>query len=154
MFTLDEVVPWGRSSDEYRRMFELADDELNLKIVDGGAGPASFSAEASRPGTVVVSCDPTYRWDANHIGQRITTTYEKILEQTRQNEHESVWDSIRSLEGLGTLRMKAMTEFLDDYARGKAEGRYVDAELPVLPFAESSFALALSSQLLFLYATQ
>jgi hypothetical protein len=34
MFTLDEVVPWGRSFDEYRRMFALTDRELGLKIVD------------------------------------------------------------------------------------------------------------------------
>ena len=50
MFTLDEVVPWGRSFDEYRRMFALTDRELGLKIVDCGSGPASFNAEATRRG--------------------------------------------------------------------------------------------------------
>jgi hypothetical protein len=32
MFTLDQVVPWGRSFDEYRRMFDLTDDELGLRL--------------------------------------------------------------------------------------------------------------------------
>jgi hypothetical protein len=154
MFTLDEVVPWGRSFDEYRRMFAFGDEELRLKILDCGGGPASFNAEASRRGSVVVSCDPIYRWETDDIRQRIAATYEKILEQTRQNQHEFVWDSIRSVEELGSLRMAAMTEFLDDYASGKARGRYIDAELPVLPFADSSFDLALSSHFLFLYTAQ
>jgi hypothetical protein len=135
-------------------MFALGDEELRLKILDCGGGPASFNAEASRRGTAIVSCDPLYRWGIDEIRQRIAATYDKILEQTRQNQHEFVWDSIRSVEELGALRMAAMTEFLDDYATGKARGRYIDAELPVLPFADSSFDLALSSHFLFLYTTQ
>jgi hypothetical protein len=34
MFTLDEVVPWGRSLEEYRRMFALSDTDLQRRIVD------------------------------------------------------------------------------------------------------------------------
>ena len=92
MFTLDKVVPWGRSFDEYRRMFG--------------------------------------------------------------NAAEFVWTVIRSVEELGQVRMAAMNDFLDDYPVGRTHGRYVDAELPNLPFPDSSFDLALSSHLLFLYTTQ
>src|SRR5262245_13359682 len=74
MFTLDQVVPWGRSFDEYRRMFALSDDELRLRIVGCGDGPASFNAEARRRGCRVVSIDPLYRWDANRIRERIAAT--------------------------------------------------------------------------------
>jgi hypothetical protein len=55
MFTLDQVVPWGRSFAEYRRMFALTDAELGLRIIGCGDGPASFNAEATRRGTAVVS---------------------------------------------------------------------------------------------------
>ena len=85
MFTLDQVVPWGRSFDEYRRMFALTDADLGLKILGCGDGPASFNAEATRRGATVISCDPIYRFDADHIRGRIAITYEQILEQTRQN---------------------------------------------------------------------
>ena len=37
---------------------------------------------------------------------------------------------------------------------GRADGRYVEAELPTLPFADRSFDLALCSHLLFLYSVQ
>ena len=86
MFTLDQVVPWGRSFDEYRRMFALMDRELRLRIVDCGGGPASFNAAATRRGAQVISCDPIYRWEADQIRERIASTYDKILEQTRHNE--------------------------------------------------------------------
>ena len=131
-------------------MFALTDRELGLKIVDCGSGPASFNAEATRRGRQVVSCDPIYCWSTDQIQERIASTCGKVLDQTRRNRAEFVWDSIQSVEALGELRMTAMRAFLDDYASGKAAGRYIDAALPTLPFADASFDLALCSHLLFL----
>ncbi len=76
MFTLNQVVPWGRSFDEYRRMFALTDDDLKLKIVGCGDGPASFNAEATRLGSAVVSCDPIYRYNVEQLRERIASTYD------------------------------------------------------------------------------
>jgi methyltransferase family protein len=154
MFTLDQVVPWGRSFDEYRRMFALTDADLELKIVGCGDGPASFNAEATRLGATVVSCDPIYRYDVAQLRQRIASTYDQILEQTRRNTGEFVWSTIHSVDELGKVRMAAMNEFLHDYPAGLTAGRYIDAELPHLPFPDTSFDLALCSHFLFLYTTQ
>ena len=41
MFTLDKVVPWGRSFDEYRRMFALTEIDLRRTIVGCGDGPGT-----------------------------------------------------------------------------------------------------------------
>ena len=136
MFTLEEVVPWGRSFDEYRRMFALSDADLTMTVLGCGDGPASFNAEATRRGTTVVSVDPIYRWDAAQIQQRIDATCDTVLEQTRRNAHEFVWDGVGSVEELGRVRMTAMRAFLEDYPEGKSQGRYVDASLPALPFAD------------------
>jgi len=154
MFRLDQVVPWGRSFDEYRRMFALSDEDLRLKIIGCGDGPASFNVEATRHGSSVVSCDPIYRYDVEQLREHIAATYEEILTQTRQNANEFVWTSIRSPEELGKTRMAAMNAFLDDYDAGRVDGRYLDAELPNLPFGDRSFDLALSSHLLFLYTAR
>ncbi len=150
MFTLDRVVPWGRSFDEYRRMFALTDDDLRLRIVGCGDGPASFNAEAW-PARGVVRPDLSLR---EQLRQRIADTYDEILDQTRRNAAEFLWTSIPSVEALGELRMSAMNDFLVDYPTGRAEGRYIDAELPRLPFADASFDLALCSHFLFLYTRQ
>ena len=45
-----------------------------------------------------------------------------MLEQTRRNADEFVWDAIRSVEELGQLGMAAMNDFLGDFASGKADG--------------------------------
>jgi SAM-dependent methyltransferase len=154
MFTLEQVVPWGRSFDEYRRMFALSDNDLKRRILGCGDGPASFNAEATRRGAAVISCDPIYQWDSVDIRQRITATYDQIIDQTRRNVDGFVWDSIPSVDELGRVRMAAMQVFLDDLSRGKAEGRYVEGALPTLPFANSSFDLVVCSHLLFLYSVQ
>src|SRR5262245_42784478 len=116
MFTLDQVVPWGRSFAEYRRMFDLSDDDLAGAIVGCGDGPASFNAEATRQGRRVTSCDPLYRFAKSEIEERIAATFEQIVEQTRLNAHEFVWhNDIQTVEDLGRVRMAAMTDFLNDY---------------------------------------
>ena len=154
MFTLDKVVPWGRSFDEYRRMFSLTERDLAGRIVGCADGPASFNAEATQRGARVVSCDPLYAFSASEVRGRIAATSQDIIEQTRQNRHEFVWTSIKSPEELLDVRMHAMELFLADYDRGKDEGRYVTAELPRLPFEDGSFDLAVCSHFLFLYSQQ
>lgn len=154
MFHLDQVVPWGRSFDEYCRMFALSDQDLTRRILGCGDGPASFNADATRRGSKVISCDPIYKWDAADIRQRIAVTRETVLEQTRRNAAEFVWDSIGSIDELGRIRMAAMESFLDDYTHGKAQGRYIEGELPTLRFTDRSFDLALCSHFLFLYSDQ
>ena len=72
MFRLDHVVPWGRSFDEYRRMFTLADADLDLTIIGCGDGPASFNAEATLRGGRITSCDPIYRFEKSRIDASTT----------------------------------------------------------------------------------
>ena len=114
VFTLDQVVPWGRSFDEYRRMFDLTVEDLGRTILGCGDGPACFNAEATRRGGRVVSCDPVYGFEKNQIQRRIATTYDL----------------------------------------GKSAGRYVAAKLPVLPFPDATFDIALCSHFMLLYSIQ
>jgi len=99
-----------------------------------------------------VSVDPVYQFSAEEIRSRIDETYEKIMEQTRRNMDEFVWQHIPSIEELGRTRMAAMDAFLADYPTGLAEGRYVNADLPSLPFEDGAFDIALCSHFLFLYS--
>jgi hypothetical protein len=154
VFTLDRVVPWGRSFDEYRRIFALTGADLQAPILGCADGPASFNAEATARGHDVISCDPIYRFSTDQIRQRIRDTTDVIVEQTRRNQHEFVWTSIRSVEKLRDIRTTSMDTFLNDFDAGKQQGRYVVAELPTLPFGNATFRLALCSHLLFLYSEQ
>jgi hypothetical protein len=149
---LREIVPWGRSFEEYRRMFGLSGDDLAGRILGCGDGPASFNAESTAAGHAVVSCDPIYTFAAEEIRRRVEETYETILSQGRLHPERFVWDFFRDADDLGRHRLAAMQRFLDDFERGRREGRYVVASLPKLPFADGEFRLALVSHLLFLYS--
>jgi hypothetical protein len=147
----DEVVPWGRSFDEYQRMFALTTADLARRVLGCGDGPASFNAHLSAQGGRVVSVDPLYTLAPAQIQARITATYDTVIAQTRANQAKFVWDSVGTVEALGVLRMAAMQAFLADYGPGQRAGRYVAAALPDLPFAPATFDLALCSHFLFLY---
>lgn len=152
-FSLNEVVPWGRSFDEHVAMFAMSEDDLLWKRILGcGDGPAAFNAVLTRRGGKVVSVDPIYKFSADEIRRRIDATYPIVIEQTRKNSNEFVWRHIHSVEELGRIRMAAMEEFLSDYLSGFMEGRYIEASLPSLPFEDGEFDLAICSHLLFLYS--
>ena len=153
-FSIDQVVPWGRSASEYQAMFGLDEADLGGRILGCGDGPASFNAELSAQRRSVVSVDPLYAVSAAAIERRIESTFCEVMDQMRQNQDEFVWTHVRSIEELGQRRMTAMRRFVTDYPRGKAENRYVAASLPDLPFDNAAFDLALSSHLLFLYSEQ
>jgi SAM-dependent methyltransferase len=151
-FTLDKVVPWGRSYQEYLDMFALTEADLQGLILGCGDGPASFNAELTERGGQVVSVDPLYAFDATQINQRISETYATVIAQVNKNKESFFWTAIPSVEELGRVRMAAMNKFLADYEAGKAQDRYIKGELPTLSFDDASFDLALSSHFLFLYS--
>ncbi len=153
-FTLERVIPWGRSLGEYRRMFHLNETALRGSILGVGDGPASFNAEMTAQGYAVISVDPLYEFSYAQIRQRIDETYATVIDQMWPILDMYVWDEFGDPNGLGQHRLATMDRFLTDYERGVAQGRYVIGELPQLDFGDSQFALALCSHLLFLYTEQ
>ncbi|MDC7224946.1 MAG: hypothetical protein PQJ60_14455 [Spirochaetales bacterium] len=148
----ETLVPWGRSFEEYRAMFDLSDKDLDRRILGCGDDPAAFNGELTKRGGSVVSVDPIYRFSPEEIGARIEATCDEVLEKTARNRELFRWDSIASPEELGRIRKEAMNDFLADFELGKGEGRYLCGELPHLPVLEGKFDLALSSHFLFLYS--
>jgi hypothetical protein len=153
-FMLDEVIPWGRSFEEYVTLFNLTEIDLQKRILGCGDGPAAFNHDLTHRGGNIISVDPVYAFEAEDIRSRIEATFDEVLEQVRQYREEFVWGQITSPKELGEVRMAAMETFLADFEMGKQDGRYRAAELPELPFADNSFDLALCSHLLFLYSPQ
>jgi SAM-dependent methyltransferase len=146
-----DVKPWGRSFDEYVRMFSLTPADLKRKIMGCGDGPASFNAELTERGGNITSVDPVYNFSADKIRQRIRETYDDVIGQTRKNQDKFIWQEIGSVEELGRIRMSAMEKFLEDFPAGRIQKRYMPGALPSLPFVDKEFDLALCSHFLFLY---
>ena len=150
--TINDAYPWGRSFDEYRRMFGLTGADLERRIVGCADGPAAFNAEMKRRGRRVVSCDPLYAFAADDIRARIEVTAPRLVALAREAADRFVWDRIASPEELGRVRLAAMEAFLADYDAGRREGRYLDRSLPELGLPDGSFDLALCSHFLLLYS--
>jgi hypothetical protein len=153
---LHEVVPWGRSLDEYRRLFSLSETDLKGRLLGCGDGPASFNAELAALAKTqrLVSVDPLYAFTGPEIASRVEQTYETIISNVKRNPDRFVWTYFRNPDALGAARLNAMKIFLNDYEAGRAEGRYLAAALPKLPFNDGEFDLCLCSHLLFLYSAQ
>jgi len=149
-FELEQVVPWGRSLEEYKSMFDLNIDDLQKKIISFGDGPASFNAEMNNN---VTSIDPIYQYSKHDIKKRIDETKDIVIAQLQANKESFVWNQIKDIEQLEHIRMTAMSNFLNDFEKGKIEKRYIYHELPQkTDFPDNHFELGLSSHFLLLYS--
>ncbi len=148
----NEVVPWGRSFNEYCRMFAFAQEDLKKRILGCGDGPASFNSICNMNNGNVISIDPIYSLSKKQILERIHATYDNVIAQTRKNQDKFKWNEIMSVEELGRMRMEAMTVFLESYDQGRKNGKYIAGSLPRLAFPDDSFDISLSAHFLFFYS--
>ncbi len=152
MMRLDSVVPFGRSLDEYCKMFNLSPQDLGLSLLSVADGPASFNAEMLALGHRVISIDPIYRFDAAAIERQFYAVCDNIIDQVKATPENWVWSYHSSPEHLRQNRISVLRQFVADYPAGRMQGRYLTGELPVLNCADSSYDLALCSHFLFLYS--
>lgn len=151
---LEKVVPFGRSLNEYIKMFNLTDVDLKQCILGVGDGPASFNAEATQLGYTVTSIDPVYQFSGAEILSRFNAVVDDILEQVKASPSDWVWSYHHSPNDLRRNRIDAIHAFVNDYDLGKADKRYRIGALPNLPLPDQTYDLALCSHFLFLYSEQ
>jgi hypothetical protein len=149
---LEKVVPYGRSLDEYIKMFNLTDSDLQKRILGIGDGPASFNAEGTKLGYCLISIDPIYEFTGAEILDRFNQVMDGIITQVRNTPDSWVWSYHSSIEALRESRIQTIYRFIEDYELGQKEGRYLAEELPNLKFPNQTSDLALCSHLLFLYS--
>ncbi len=149
---LEKVVPFGRSLDEYRQMFNLSEQDLQKSILGAGDGPASFNAEGTAQGYHITSIDPLYCFTAEQIRSRFNQVVDNIIEQVHNTPGDWVWTYHRSPADLRANRERALNLFCADYEQGKREQRYHIGELPTLSYGDRQFQLGLCSHLLLLYS--
>jgi hypothetical protein len=151
-FLLDKVVPWGRTQEEYVKMFSLTASDLHKNIASFGDGPATFNYQQSINGQKVTSFDLIYQLTREQIESKIYKTKDIVMEQMRQNKNNYTWFHFKDESDLEQCRMGAMRLFLNDFDKGKQEGRYVYHILPnKTDYTDDSFDIGLSSHFLLMY---
>lgn len=151
---LDKVVPFGRSLDEYVKMFSLNDRDLQSSILSVADGPASFNAEGTAKGYNIQSVDPLYEFEGAEIKDRFYAIRDNVIQQVGDSQDDYVWSYHSSPAALCQTRTEVTERFAADYGLGKQQGRYAIGELPHLSYADSTFELGLCSHFLFLYSQQ
>ncbi|MGE5173544.1 MAG: class I SAM-dependent methyltransferase [Betaproteobacteria bacterium] len=149
---IDRIAFIGRTHFEYVRMFGL-DESFFQKgpVLDCAAGPSSFAAEASQAGFNVTACDLLYGISVDHLVKKGREDITHVFDKLDEVAHLYTWKHYRDKHEIIALRHMALDLFSQDLPAGLAEGRYVRAELPRLPFPDKAFSLVLSSHFLFLY---
>lgn len=149
---LENIVPFGRSLDEYIHMFTLTEEDFSRSILSVGDGPASFNAEGTKLGYEIKSIDPLYTFTTNQIRTRFDAVVDNIIAQVASTPDDWVWNYHKSPATLRVHREQVMDLFASDYAVGKASNRYEVGEMPHLKYPKSAYSLGLSSHFLFLYS--
>jgi hypothetical protein len=90
----DQIVPWGRSYNEYCLMSNLSGQDSSGGVLDGGGGPASFTAEMSARGHRAVSVDPVYAYSSSEIRAQFEATAGPMLAQVRATPDDWTWSSV------------------------------------------------------------
>jgi hypothetical protein len=152
---LPVVSFFGRSLDEYTRFFALEPAKLRGRaVLDVGAGPASFTAEAGRHGIDAVAVDPLYARSVHALTEQVRQDYERMFVQMRAKSALFRLKSFPSLAAAASDRRTAAQRFLADYENNARHGRYLRGALPLLPFLDGAFDLVLCAHLLFIHAAQ
>lgn len=175
---LPMVSFFGRTLAEYARFFALNVDALRGRdVLDVGAGPSSFTAEACLRRIDAVAVDPFYGGPVEGLSAQIDADYERMFAQIRTKRRlfkvgarpgarpslsrpASLVRSGRavqppyfeSLDAAEADRRAAAQRFLADYETHYPHGRYVGSGLPRLPFFDRTFDLVLCAHLLFVYS--
>ena len=150
---LPTVSFFGRTFEEYTRFFALDPAALRRRaVLDVAAGPSSFTAEAGCHGIDAVAVDPLYGHGGGQLAARVREDYRRMFAQMRAKRHLFRLKSFKSFAAAEADRRLAAARFLADFDGNGRHGRYVRAELPVLPFLDQSFSLVLCAHLLFIYA--
>lgn len=141
----------GFGLSDYQDMFDLTEAELNMSILDCRAGASAFAADVHKRGGKAVAIDPLYHYDEPTIKKHVLQAKKEWLEGSAQQKYQL---SVPNIESFIEIHETNVDVFLKDYAQGKKEGRYLDNSLPILPFEDETFDLALVSHYLFTYTDE
>lgn len=150
---LASISFFGRTLAEYAAFFALDPAALRGRdVLDVGAGPSSFTAEACARRIDAVALDPLYGTAPHDLAAKIDADYAHMFAQIRAKRSLiKVGHTFESLDAAEADRRLAAQRFLADYETHFAHGRYVGGSLPLLPFFDGTFDLVLCAHLLFVY---
>lgn len=143
----------GYHLNEYRDMFDLSEENLNMSLLEYGCGPSAFNAEMyaiqqelSKP---VISFDRLFTLDKTALSIKTSLMMDEMIKQLKKNQHHFDFSHYGNMESFITARRGGLAEFFADYEAGLVEKRYLPLVEKTLPFPDFEFEFALSAHDLF-----
>ena len=141
---------FGRVASDYEAMFAIQMQSLQgLRVLDCPSGPGSFVAEANAQGAHVIGVDPLYELPLDELVRRGTDDVAHTIAQMQANADRF---ADINLQAYAQSKLRALVRFARHFEQGLANGLYLAAKLPALPFPDRQFDLTLSAHLLFTYS--
>lgn len=148
--TAGDIAVTPRPLYDYRLMFDLTDEDLQTgEILDCPGGASSFAVQVRARGGLSRSADPVYSLPPDEIQRLVWLNLEKAPAWLARPNSNVNWEFFGSADGVLQAYEAAADLFLADLVRHPE--LYDIAELPDLPYADDTFALTISSHLLFTY---
>ncbi|PKL92144.1 MAG: hypothetical protein CVV21_05170 [Candidatus Goldiibacteriota bacterium HGW-Goldbacteria-1] len=150
-FELKDIVAIGRSYSEYEAIFGL--DKIDMRaenVLDCGGGVSSFTHEASIKGINSISADRIYKFTHKELETKSADDLKIMFNSLSKTKHHYKWDYYKDETDLEKHRNFARDLFLKDYRENRGK-KYITCNMPVSPFYDKEFTLALCSHFLFLY---
>lgn len=149
MAVTKDLLLSGHDLLDYTHMFNLTDQDLTQKVITLASGFDSFNAEMHAFGTEVISCARNYHLSYEEMCALVAHNLKRMHDHLEERQEQYLFDPQASLKKVRDKWQRASIRFLNDYAKGKEEGRYRADVLPNLAFDDNAFDLALSSHFLF-----
>jgi hypothetical protein len=154
-YAIDDVAFIGRTVGEYERMFDL---DLSAwtgeSILDCPAGACAFVAEANERGIDATAADLLYDVPPDELREKCAADVDGAIAGFDGVEDQFVWAFYDGVADVRDHWTAAYQRFIEDYEDHFDTDRYVQTQLPDLPFDDDSFSLVLSAHLMFLYMDQ
>lgn len=141
------ATAWIYDFADYQQIYGLTQTDCKKKILDFPGLVSSFNAEALKRDMDVISAGPMYQYAESemraHVDRFVSKQIQKLQNDASHLQSPEVKDQVIA------HWEKTASDFIADYANGKATGRYLPINIAEIPFREHEFDLVLCSHLLF-----
>lgn len=145
----NHISVWGRTLEEYRKIFSLYKLTPQTKIISIADGPSTFNLQLREIGLQAISVDPIYNLSVDNLKACFEESYLFNKNFFYQYPDKFNLTSSEEVETLLSKRRKTFENFINDYIQNR--NNYQFGKLPALNFNSKSFDLCLCSNFLFLF---
>lgn len=145
----NHISIWGRTLEEYQKMFSIDNILQSTKILSIADGPSTFNLQLRNLGIQITSVDPIYDLSADNLKQAFKKSYSFNKQFFLEYPEKFNLNGIEEIEKVLTKRQSTFDTFIQDYEKNKINYKF--GKLPKLEFASNSFDLCFCSNFLFLF---